>query len=217
MSGHADRPLFERLVHDLKGPLSPLQTAAYLLRRPEVPEERRTELVETIERQARRLGGMIEELGDWVRAREGRILPRSRPFDLAIAIDLAVGAVPGCVVDPELAPGVEEARVVGDDGRLVQALASLLTFAQSRDGDTLRLRAWVDGANARIEVADAGPPVGDVEALLADPLAEPYDLGLGLRLVIAREVVLAHGGSLVARDAGPGLAFTVTLPLAPDA
>ena len=90
----SERPLFERLVHDLKGPLSPLQTAAYLLRRTELPADKRIELAETVERQARRMAGMIEELGDWVRAREGRLVTRRRPVELAYVVDLALGGVP---------------------------------------------------------------------------------------------------------------------------
>lgn len=210
------RPMFERLVHDLKGPLSPLQTAAYLLRRPELPEEKRIELAETIERQARRMAGMIEELGDWVRGREGRLIHRARPFELGLAIDLAIGAVPGCTADPVLGPGIERAQVDGDDARFVQALATLLGYAQWRGGVTLLTAHAVDGM-AVLQITDAGPPVDMPERLFLDPLPEPYDLGLGLGLIVAEAIVRAHGGSLVARRGHPGLVLELVVPVAPPA
>lgn len=207
-----DRPLFERLVHDLKGPLSPLQTAAYLLRRPELPEERRIELAETIERQSRRMAGMIEELGDWARAQEGRLISRRRPADVAFVIDVAVGTVPGCMTVSDVAPDMVGAQVDGDENRLAQAVAALLAFAQWRDAAAPGLHAWREGMRTVIEVTDRGPSL-DTAELLTAPLPEPYDLGLGLRLMVADAIVRAHGGTLVAHALDPGLAFRMELPL----
>ena len=45
----------ERLAHDLRGPLAPLQTAAYLLRNGQLDDTRQLELYDLIERQTRRL------------------------------------------------------------------------------------------------------------------------------------------------------------------
>lgn len=210
----SERPLFERLVHDLKGPLSPLQTAAYLLRRPELPQERRVELAETIERQSRRMAGMIEELGDWVRAQEGRLVHRRRPVEVQQMVDLAVGGVAGCATVPEVEADVADAQVDGDESRLVQALGSLLTFAQWRGGAVPALHAWRDDANVVIEVSDVASAPVDTSSLLTAPLPEPFDLGLGLRLVIADATVRAHGGTLAAQSLAPGLALRMTLPLA---
>jgi len=205
--------MFERLVHDLKGPLSPLQTAAYLLRRPELPEERRVELAETIERQSRRMAGMIEELGDWVRAQEGRLVQRLRPVEVQMLVDLAVGSVAGCTTQADVAPELDGAHLEGDEGRLVQALASLLGFAQWRSTQSPVLHAWRDGTRVLIEVTDNGDAPEDAAALLTNPLAEPYDLGLGLRLVVADAIVRAHGGGIDAHALAPGLSFRVALPL----
>jgi K+-sensing histidine kinase KdpD len=214
MSGSGERPLFERLVHDLKGPLSPLQTAAYLLRRPDLPPERRMELAETVERQSRRMAAMIEELGDWVRAGEGRLLLRSRPVDVAMLVDLAIGGVAGCASVPEMDEGTATAVVEGDEGRLVQALGALIAHAQSRDTAPPLVHAMRRGARVVIEVADRGPTPDDADALLAAPLPEPYDLGLGLRLLVAAAIVRAHGGELVPHALAPGLAWRMELPAA---
>ncbi|AXK73320.1 hypothetical protein DWG18_14220 [Lysobacter sp. TY2-98] len=210
----SERPLFERLVHDLKGPLSPLQTAAYLLRRPELPDERRVELAETIERQSRRMAGMIEELGDWVRVQENRLVQRMRPIDIQMLLDLAVGAVAGSSAVGEVAPDLDGHHLLGDESRLQQALTSLVAFAQWRSPLPPGLRAWRDGDTALIEVSDSGDTPDNAQALLVDPLPEPHDLGLGLRLVVAEGIIRAHGGTLAAHALSPGLAFRIALPLA---
>lgn len=212
----SERPLFERLVHDLKGPLSPLQTAAYLLRRQDLPAERRMELAETVERQSRRMALMIEELGDWVRASEGRLVTRRRPVDVEMLIDLAVGSVAGCTSVPEVAEDVAAARVDGDESRLVQALTALLAHAQSRDGAPPSMHAMRSGDRVVIEIADRGPVPDSPEALFTAPLPEPFDLGLGLRLVVAEAIVRAHGGRIDAHALAPGLAYRVELPLQAD-
>ena len=68
--------LLDRLAHDLRGPLSPLQTAAYLLRRPDLEPERRDELLAIIDRQTTRLSSMVQEVSDWTRARQSRLVSR---------------------------------------------------------------------------------------------------------------------------------------------
>ena len=214
MTGAADRPLFERLVHDLKGPLSPLQTAAYLLRRQDLPPERRMELAETIERQSRRMAAMIEELGDWVRANEGRLVSRRRPVDVQMLVDLVVGGAAGCASVPEVDPDVATACLDGDEPRLVQALAALLAHAQARDPAPPMVHAMRVGDRAVFEIADRGPDPDTPDRLLEDPLPEPFDLGLGLRLVVATAIIRAHGGQIAAHALSPGLAYRVELPIA---
>lgn len=213
MSRAADRPLFERLVHDLKGPLSPLQTAAYLLRRPELPEERRMELAETVERQSRRMAAMIEELGDWVRGNEGRLVARTRPLEVQLLLDLAIGGVAGCATTPEVTDEVAMARVEGDEARLVQALSALLAHAQSRDSAPPALHAMRAGDRVVIEITDRGATPEPADRVLSEPVPEPADLGLGLRLMVAAAIVRAHGGGIVAHPLSPGLAVRVELPL----
>lgn len=208
----SERPLFERLVHDLKGPLSPLQTAAYLLRRTELPADKRIELAETVERQARRMAGMIEELGDWVRAREGRLVTRRRPVELAYVVDLALGGVPQLATQPQVDPAARHVQVDGDETRLGQAIGALLAFAAARD-PAPTVRVWVDGGEATVDVMDAGADVGAPEALLSAPLPEPYDQGLGLRLIVADAIAQAHGGRLEANAAAPGVAMRLVLPV----
>ena len=211
-------PLLDRLVHDLKGPLAPLQTAAYLLGRDDLPPERRRELLDTLERQSRRLGQMIEEAGDWVRASQERLVSRHEPCELALLLDTAIGGIAGCTVEPRVPAELAALVITGDETRLLQMLATLIRHACARDPEhtpALVVAALPDGV--RITVSDRGPTLdlAALAGLLEQPHPEPADAGLGLRLLIADAIVRAHGGTLVAApgDAGQGLALVCELPL----
>ena len=213
-----DVPLLDRLVHDLKGPLAPLQTAAYLLSRDDLPPERRRELLDTLERQSRRLGQMIDEAGDWVRASQQRLVSRRDPCELALLIDTTIGGIAGCTVAPRVPAELVEQPVAGDEARLLQMLATLIRHASARDpGGTPELVVASIPQGVRISVSDRGPALDP--AALADvfvqPTAQPADAGLGLRLLIASAIASAHGGTLVAApgEGGKGLLLVCELPL----
>lgn len=201
----------DRVAHDLRGPLSPLQTAAWLLKREgaALDEARRQELVDIVERQARRMARMVDELGDWARARQGRLLGERSACALAEVLDLAIAAVPGCMAEPQLDPSCAALQVECDQHRLVQALAALL--AHAGPGAAIALRCA--DAMALVEVAVGA---GDAEAmaeLFDAPDPAPPDEGLGLRLPLAREIVRAHGGELtVSAGDGAGVRLLLQLP-----
>jgi signal transduction histidine kinase len=83
-------PWLDRLAHDLRGPLSPLQTASYLLQRDDLDPARRLELLQLLERQSRRMARMLDELEDWARAGQGRLLGAPEPCEIALLLDYAL-------------------------------------------------------------------------------------------------------------------------------
>jgi len=211
-------PLLDRLVHDLKGPLAPLQTAAYLLGRDDLPAERRHELIDTIDRQSRRLAHMLDEAGDWFRASQGRLLGRRTPCELGMLIDTAIGGIAGCRVEPDIPADLTQVRVTGDEARLLQMLATLIRHVSARDpGHVPALRVAPMAQGVRITISDRGPRPDEVAlaGLFEYPNPEPIDAGLGLRLLIADAIVRAHGGTLTAvrSDAERGLSLVCALPL----
>jgi signal transduction histidine kinase len=206
----------DRLAHDLKGPLAPLQTAAFLLRSGALPPERQRELIDVIDRQTRRLNHMIEELGDFTRAEQNRLVTRRAPCSLALVLDLALGAVPDVATEPHFVNGTDAAEIDGDESRLVQLFATLLTHARARDpAHSAALRIEPAGDAVRVSVIDRGPaPDPSILATLFDtPQPAPADHGLGLGLMLASAIAQAHDGRL---DASPvdsgGLRIDCTLP-----
>lgn len=213
---------FDRLVHDLKGPLAPLQTASYLLRSDGMPPDRQRELLEIIDRQSRRLTAMIDEAGDWARGAQQRLVIRREPCLLATVLDLAIGAVSGCVIEPvfEAANQAElkSLVVLGDEPRLAQMFMALISYEAWRDpARTPTLELSRSDVGVRVRICDAGAPMGPaaLAALFTEPSPEPHDDGLGLRLMIADAIARGHGGTLSAADrAGGGLCLLCELPTA---
>ena len=209
------RRWFDRIAHDLRGPLTPLQTAAYLLKNEhdQLDPPRRRELAGIIERQAQRLARMIEELDDWSRIRQQRLLGTRAPIDLASCIDLAISAVPNCLIEPEVAPDCVGACIDCDQLRLVQAFKTLLEHAWRRDPGA-RVRIARDRDALQVLIEDHGEPIDPTlqASLLEQPDPAPDDEGLGLRLLIARAIVEAHGGTLAVEPADAGLTLRCNLP-----
>jgi len=213
-------PWLDRLAHDLRGPLAPLQTAVYLLKSGQLEPARQHELLELIERQTRCLGHMIEEMDDWSRASRGRLLGLREDCEASLLLDYArSGITPGDRMPPAITDDSATAVVHGDQVRLIQMLRILLEYAHARAADeasSLRMRAC-DGS-LEVDLIDASPDADkqSIAMLLLEPMAEPFDEGLGLKLLIARAIAEAHGGSLVAeRTAAGGVRLRCRLPLAP--
>ena len=213
MSG---RPWLDRLAHDLRGPLTSLQTAAYLLKSDPHGSNAR-ELADIIVRQGQRLGRMIEELDDWTRVEQQRLVDQRSRVELAPLLDLALTGVPGCAIEPDVADDARTLLVDGDEARLTQLFRILLGQALSRDPGA-HLHVGRDGDAAVVTLSDRGPALSDeqLERLLATSQHPAPDEGLGLRLLIAAAIAEAHGGSLTVRrpPSGEGLELRCMLPLA---
>ena len=195
--GHADHSttLLERLAHDLRGPLSPMQTATWLLRKGGLETGRRDELLDVIDRQSSRLSDMVQEISDWVRARDGRLLVRREVVPIPLFLDdAAAPAAPA--PDWERGPGVEEGSVEGDLQRLAQMLGTVAGFLQAHGG-LARRNAAIEGGSLVLRLEAAGAwDEGEQELVFAGPHPAPHDMGLGMGLLIAREIARAHGGTM---------------------
>jgi K+-sensing histidine kinase KdpD len=214
MSGDSPVRWLDRLAHDLRGPLTPLQTAAFLLRSGQVQGDRQQELFGVIERQTQQLTRMIDELADWARIAHHRLLGAMEPCEPSMLLDYARGgsATANAVIVDDAA-GL--ALVQGDPVRLTQLLRTLIEYANARGRAPASVGLLCVGDRLRIDVHDAGPPpeAQQLALMLEEPQAEPYDEGLGLRLLIARAIAEGHGGSLAAMSDNGHLLLRCELPL----
>lgn len=204
-----------RIAHDLRGPLMPLRTAAWLLKNELGASGRAGDLADIIDRQSAQLARMMDELSDWGRCAEGRLTLDRAPVDVGMAIDLAIGAMEGDV-RLQVAGDAAAATVHADQHRLGQLLRTLVEHAAQRaPGQPVAMDVEIDGGQLRVLVRDRGPALepGALERLLVAPQPVAFDQGLGLRLLLARMIAEAHGGTLSASGGEDGLALALALPL----
>jgi len=214
------------LGHELRNPLAPMLTALQLmrLRGESVFEKERT----VIERQARHLVRLVDDLLDVSRIARGKIELRTEPIELgdivAKAIEMASPLFE--LRDQQLATDVPSAGllVAADPARLAQVVANLLTNAgkYTEKGGRIGIAARRDGPDVRLSVTDTGigisaemlPFVFDMFAQERQALDRSQG-GLGLGLTIARSLMELHGGTIAARSAGPGQGseFVLRLPV----
>ncbi|MEO6365379.1 MAG: HAMP domain-containing sensor histidine kinase [Luteimonas sp.] len=215
-------PWLDRLAHDLRGPLTPLQTAAYLLKSGQIEPAQQQELFALIERQTRVLGGMIDELGDWSQANRGQLSCAKDACDVGMLVEIASSAMkPVDGVMPTIRDDSHGAVVTGDQLRLVELLRTLTGYVMSLvPGAAATIQLSRRGTMVQIDISAVGnTPVDQAEiaAVFDTPLPEPYDGGLGLKLLIANAIADAHAGSLRAEATpGGGVLIRCDLPVAAE-
>ncbi len=210
--------------HELRTPLTSIRGYAELLRRgADADPEERLAAARRIEREAQRLGVLVEDLLLLARLDEGIALDQSPVDAVRLVEDLAADAR---VVDPEREITVDAPAPVvvrGDRDRLTQVVTNLLANARaySPAGTPIELRAATVGGNGRIEVIDHGPGIPpDLAPHVFDRFWRADDSrsrdrgGAGLGRAIGAAVGGAHHGHCeVVETPGGGATMRVDLPL----
>jgi two-component system OmpR family sensor kinase len=210
--------------HELRTPLTSIRGYAELYRQGARSPEEVERAMSRIEREAVRMGVLVEDLLLLARLDQGRPL-ETAPVDLtALVLDAATGAR---AVEPDrpfrVDVGERPVVVTGDGHRLRQVVDNLLTNVREHTTPTTAVAVTLaaDDATATLVVADEGPGMpAEAAARVFDRFwqAEPTHRGTGLGLSIVAEIVAAHGGTIdLATAPGEGARFTVAVPLEPPA
>ncbi len=215
------------LSHELRNPLSAIVTAARLLAG-ECPEPPSRE-VDVIERQARQMTKLLDDLLEASRITQNKISLDRRVLDLRDVIKDAEQAARSNFASRSVALDVqlpdEPLLVDGDPVRLQQILMNLLGNAAkyTQAGGRTELRARKERGRIVLTVQDDGAgiepkhlaPIFDIFFQAHTSLFRA-DSSLGLGLALVRSLVEMHGGQVAAHSEGPGRGstFTVSFPLA---
>lgn len=211
------------IAHELRNPLLPLRLAARSLEHAHHDAAQMDTLLATINSQVDHIGRLINDLLDSAAADAGRLRLQCMPVALGGVLETAM-AVCQPAMDArhhQFTSACTSAPLPmeGDPVRLVQVFVNLLQNAAkyTPEGGRVSLRCERRGRNAVVTIADNGIGIGAATLprlfkMFAQEEEGPGGLGIGLALV--RQLVVAHGGSVIARSAGKGKGseFVVTLP-----
>ncbi|MHB1678537.1 MAG: diguanylate cyclase domain-containing protein [Sulfuriferula sp.] len=215
------------VAHELQSPLTPIRTAAELLKQARTDELLLVRLEVVIKRQVAHMSRLVDDLLDESRVITGKFRLECSAVEIADILGVAVETCEAAIskkhqhLITHLPPG--PLNVYGDPVRLTQIFCNLLDNASqyTTDGGEITLMAVLHDHTVAITVADNG--IG----IAAEVLPKIFDLfvqderaptlharGLGIGLAVVYDLVEAHGGTIVARSPGANLGseFVVTLP-----
>jgi two-component system, OmpR family, sensor kinase len=196
------------------------------------------QIMRRVEREAARMGLLVEDLLLLARLDQQRPLAR-QPVDLLTLAADAVGdarlLAPARDIDLSVQPGAAF-LVIGDEPKLRQVIGNLMSNALTHtpDGSPIRVSISSGVLDPRVndrtpavilEVIDHGPGMTPEQAsrvferfYRADQARTRGTGGSGLGLAIVDALVTAQGGvASVTTTRGQGATFRIALPLAPEA
>ena len=209
-----------RIAHEIKNPLSPIQTAIETLRKAhdkQSPEfdEIFDESTRAIAEEVRRIEHIVREFSEFAR------LPRAKPgaLELGSLIADTVSLYEPDDVTIQLPSDAAKTLVRADREQMTQVLVNLLQnaidAARGAKEPHVAVCTETERGMALVHVDDNGGGVsGDARERVFEPYYTTKAHGTGLGLAIVRRIVLDHQGQ-VSVSASPlgGARFTLKLPL----
>ena len=223
----------QRIAHEIKNPLTPIQLSSQRLSRyldrnyPRASKSDPPELVRLvgecsslIEREVRVLESLVGEFSQFARFPTAKLSPASPNEIVNEALSVFDGRLEGIRVRKDLAPDLP---VIRADGELLRrVLVNLIdNAAESMEGSSVKEMSLCTRFNGdreivEIIVADSGHGISpeDKDRLFL-PHFSTKDRGTGLGLAIASRIMAEHHGSIRVEDNLPtGAKFILQLPMA---
>lgn len=217
--------LISEFVHELRTPLASLNTAAYLLLRPELSGEQHDQIVRNLQKEALRLNELASAFLDLSRLESGRVQFEMGPVNaqnlVAYVLDVMKPRAEAQQVSLVSEIPDDFPEFLGDYNRLKQVFLNLVSNAikYNRPGGSVRIKADYDEQEVRIAVADTGLGIPEdalphlFQKFYRVKATEDKAVGTGLGLSISQKIVEGHGGRIsVESELGVGTTFTVHLP-----
>jgi diguanylate cyclase (GGDEF)-like protein len=216
------------VAHELRHPLTPLKLAADMLASQDGHDHASTERLQgIITQQVSHLSRVIGDLLDGTCIHAGKLVLRRKPLDMVAVLRQSCENCQPLLTRRQqtlrlaLPPGRVEFN--GDPVRLNQIFGNLLDNASkyTPKGGEISLELIVRGEALEITVSDTGIGIAPdaLEAIFGlfvqhERGAAFAQGGIGIGLAVVRELVQAHGGTVVVHSAGANLGsrFIVTLP-----
>ncbi len=215
------------MVHELRTPLLSLKASTTLLLRPDLPDEKRTDMIVTMRSETNRLMRLTTDFLDLAQMESGRTRLEIAPFDLPKLLTESIDVVQPQAKEKGVTTTVESEphTINGDRGKLKQVILNLLTNAikyNKPDGSvTVYTEEHVDREDfIVVAVADTGYGLSKenqqqmFQKFFRVASTASKTIGTGLGLVITKHIIEAHGGTIwLESEESVGTTFFFTLPL----
>jgi two-component system, NtrC family, nitrogen regulation sensor histidine kinase NtrY len=220
----------QRIAHEIKNPLTPIQLSAERLSRfisrhhddCGAPELVRlvSECAALIGREVGTLEALVNEFSRFARFPLARLVPTDPNAVVLGALDVFKGRLEDVQIRTNLADGVPQVKA--DSEMLRRVIVNLIdNAAEAMEGSAVRnlllsTRFHAGHDSVEIIVADSGYGISpeDKDKLFL-PQFSTKDRGTGLGLAIASRVIAEHHGIIRAEDNAPtGARFVIELPAA---
>jgi PAS domain S-box-containing protein len=218
----------QRVAHEIKNPLTPIQLSVERLLRylnrggsPSDPPEL-TQLVgectALIAREVGTLKTLVSEFSQFARFPVARLAPAEPNSIVRRALDVFQGRLDDVTIHTDFAPGLP--LIKADDELLRRVIVNLIdNAAEAMEGSSARhlnltTRFRTEHDAVEITIADTGHGISpeDKEKLFL-PFFSTKARGTGLGLAIAGRIVAEHHGLMRAEDNSPvGTRFVIELP-----
>jgi two-component system, NtrC family, nitrogen regulation sensor histidine kinase NtrY len=221
----------QRIAHEIKNPLTPIQLSAERLLRhldrasAANPDATRTdfeklaaECAALIGREVQTLESLVDAFSQFARFPSARLAATDLNAIVSSALDLFRGRLEGISVRATFASSLPSVKA--DPELLRRVVANLIdNAAEAMEGSAIReltvaTRAESDDDAVVIEISDSGHGISpqDKERLFL-PHFSTKDRGTGLGLAIASRIVAEHNGSIRVEDNVPtGSKFLIRFP-----
>lgn len=222
--------LLAMLAHELRNPLATICSDIELLKMPTQQQQVQAAVVQRLDRQARQLVRLVDDIVDVSRISRGKLGLDTAPTDLREIVRNAVIAAQPLVErsghELTVTAPAEPVLADVDAARIEQVLSNLVSNATkyTPKGGSIRIELRHHGADAVIDVEDTGvgiPP--DEQQRVFEKFARLYGEehepgGQGIELTLSKSLVEMHGGSLSVSSAGDGHGgrFGIRLPVQAD-
>lgn len=211
--------------HELRTPLTSIEGWTETLQNSDMDPETRQKGMSIIMKETQRLTGLVEELLDFSRLQNGRLVMHMERVDLLTELDEVVFLVSDRIESegknfiyetPASLPPVK-----ADPNRLRQVFFNVLDNAikYSSKGSSISVSAVSSGSTVRVIIEDTGVGIAaiDLESVKKKFFkANQQVRGSGIGLAIVDEIISLHGGEVdITSKLGAGTKVSIILPVIP--
>jgi len=210
--------------HELRTPMTSMRMFVETLREGKVDAQERERCLDILDREMRRLDGLVNRLMELSRIESGRHAFKPEAVDVQDIVSEALTAFDAATLGQSatIDVDIEEGLVLHADRQaMALALSNLFTnawkYAGGSDG-AISVTARRRGKKVELAVSDRGPGISREERrVIFDKFergrnASAEKPGTGLGLAVVKAIMTAHKGSVEVESSNRGSRFTLVLP-----